>query len=93
MDDPKSVLSAVLDGGQVIDIGKGLTLAKRRVAGTHRLEITGADRSTLDWLRSLGCFTEIHQFTLRVFIPYGGTRDPITILEVLLEQRDVAQAA
>jgi len=91
--DPTSILTAVSEGGQVIDLRQGLTLAKRRVAGTHRLEITGADRSTLDWLRSLGCFTEIHQFTLRVFIPYGGECDPITILEALLEQKAIAQTA
>ena len=38
-------------------------------------------------------FTEIHQFTLRVFIPYGGECNPITILETLLDQKAMAQAA
>jgi hypothetical protein len=50
------------------------------VAGKDRLEITGADRPTLDWLRSLGCFTEIHQFALRVFIPFGEGVDSLGII-------------
>lgn len=30
--------------------------------------------STLPWLRSIGCFSEIHQYQLRVFVPSG---DPV----------------
>ena len=67
--DPASVLAAVRAGGQTVDLGRGLTLQARRVAGEQRLEITGGGRITLPWLKSLGCFSETHQFTLRVFMP------------------------
>ena len=91
--DPSSVHTAVAEGGQVIDLGQGLELAKRRVAGNNRLEITGADRVTLDWLRSLGCFTEIHQFTLRVFVPFGENIDTTAILANIMGQGEMELAA
>jgi hypothetical protein len=77
----------------VIDLGQGLELAKRCVAGNNRLEITGADRVTLDWLRSLGCFTEIHQFTLRVFVPFGENIDITAILANIMGQGEMELAA
>ena len=78
--DPASIYAAVVEGQKAVEIGSGLSLTERRVAGHKRLEITGADRATLDWLRSLGCFTEIHQFVLRVFVPHGDKDTTITIL-------------
>ena len=78
--DPASIYVAVVEGQKAVEIGAGLTLTERRVAGHKRLEITGADRATLDWLRSLGCFTEIHQFVLRVFVPHGDKDATIAIL-------------
>ena len=65
----------------------GGTLSRRRVAGRDRLEITGADRAALDWLRSLGCFTEIHQFALRVFVPFGEGVDSLDLLQRIVMQR------
>lgn len=59
----------------------------------NRLEITGADRVTLDWLRSLGCFTEIHQFTLRVFVPFGENIDTTAILANIMGQGEMELAA
>ena len=84
--DPRSIISAVVEGAQSVDLGRGLSLARKRVAGNMRLEITGADRPTLDWLRCLGCFTEIHQFVLRVFVPHGDEDVTQGILETILGQ-------
>ena len=84
---PASLLSAVVDGGRTVEILPGLSLSRRRVAGRDRLEITGADRATLDWLRSLGCFTEIHQFALRVFAPFGEGVDSLDLLQRIVMQR------
>jgi hypothetical protein len=70
-----------------VELIPGLTLARRRVAGKDRLEITGADRPTLDWLRSLGCFTEIHQFALRVFVPFGDGVDSESVLAAIMDRR------
>lgn len=91
--DAASILTAVLEGGHVHDFGNGLTLAKRRVAGHDRLEVAGADKATVAWLRSCGCFTEIHQFTLRLFIPHGGDLDPLPVIRALLGQIVSEQAA
>lgn len=90
--DPVSVLSAVVDGARTVDLFPGLTLARRRVAGKDRLEITGADRATLDWLRSLGCFTEIHQFALRVFVPFGEGVDSLEVLARIMERKGAMAA-
>lgn len=90
--DPASLLSAVVDGARTVELTPGLTLTRRRVAGKERLEITGVDRPTLDWLRSLGCFTEIHQFALRVFVPFGDGVDTLGVVARIVE-RDCAKAA
>ena len=39
------------------------------VNGKARVEIGGAPHGQLDWLKSLGCFTEIIQYRTRIFIP------------------------
>jgi hypothetical protein len=46
-----------------------MTLARRRVNGELRLELSGAPADRLTWLKSLGCFTEIIQYRTRVFVP------------------------
>ena len=90
--DPVSLLTAVVDGARSVELIPGLTLARRRVAGKDRLEITGADRPTLDWLRSLGCFTEIHQFTLRVFVPFGEGVDSLSVVACIVAGREAMAA-
>lgn len=84
--DPAGLLAAAVEAAQVVDLGQGLSLQRRRVAGRDRLEITGADRTTLDWLRGLGCFTEIYQYTLRVFIPYGNGADSVGVIARIVGQ-------
>jgi hypothetical protein len=91
--DPASLLAAVVDGPQTVEIGPGLTLARRRVAGRDRLEITGADRATLAWLRDLGCFSEIHQFALRLFLPFGEGADSLGVLTRILAGKTGLRAA
>ncbi|MCZ8081428.1 MAG: strawberry notch C-terminal domain-containing protein, partial [Rhodobacteraceae bacterium] len=85
--DPAGLLAAVVDAARSVELIPGLTLARRRVAGKDRLEITGADRPTLDWLRSLGCFTEIHQFALRVFVPFGDGVDSLAVLQRIIAKQ------
>lgn len=45
------------------------TLKRSRVAGELRIEIVGAPIEHLEWLKSIGCFTEIISYRTRVFIP------------------------
>ena len=63
-----------------VDLGSGLTLTRRRVAGNVRLEINGAQKDTIDGLKALGCFTEIIAFQLRIFVPHGAGVDAEEIL-------------
>jgi hypothetical protein len=90
--DPAGLLAAVVDAARSVELIPGLTLARRRVAGKDRLEITGADRPTLDWLRSLGCFTEIHQFALRVFVPFGDGVDSLAVLQRIIAKQHAMAA-
>jgi hypothetical protein len=90
--DPAGLLAAVVDAARSVELIPGLTLARRRVAGKDRLEITGADRPTLDWLRSLGCFTEIHQFALRVFVPFGDGVDSLGVIARIVAGREAMAA-
>ena len=68
---PLEMLTAALGSSAPVDLGRGLTLTRRRVAGAVRLELGGADKGTIDGLKALGCFTEIIAFQLRVFVPQG----------------------
>ncbi|WP_068117763.1 strawberry notch family protein [Tropicimonas marinistellae] len=77
---PQEMLTAALGSTAPVDLGRGLTLTRRRVAGAMRLEIDGADRGTIDGLKALGCFTEIIAFQLRVFVPHGEGVDTAAIL-------------
>ncbi len=77
---PQEMLTAALGSTAPVDLGRGLTLTRRRVAGAARLEIDGADRSAIDGLKALGCFTEIIAFQLRVFVPHGEGVDTAAIL-------------
>jgi hypothetical protein len=77
---PLEMLTAALGSTASVDLGRGLTLTRRRVAGAARLEIDGADRGMIDGLKALGCFTEIIAFQLRIFVPHGEGVDTAAIL-------------
>ncbi|MFG5382875.1 strawberry notch-like NTP hydrolase domain-containing protein [Yoonia sp. R2-816] len=65
----KACLVAARGQGDPVDLGRGLTLQTRRVAGRPRLEIAGFCRDQIETLKSQGCFTEIIAHQLRVFVP------------------------
>jgi hypothetical protein len=76
--DPASLeeqVDHVLRGGGTAQLGNDLTLRRSRVAGVHRLELTGASVDQVDRLKHLGAFTEIIAFQLRVFLPMGERGD------------------
>ena len=89
---PQEMLTAALGTTAPVDLGRGLTLTRRRVAGEMRLELGGADRGMIDGLKALGCFTEIIAFQLRVFLPHGDGIDTGSILARIVGQR-VAKVA
>ena len=77
---PQEMLTAALGTTVPVDLGRGLTLTRRRVAGEMRLELGGADRGMIEGLKAMGCFTEIISFQLRVFLPHGDGIDTGRIL-------------
>ncbi|MDE4142168.1 strawberry notch-like NTP hydrolase domain-containing protein [Phaeobacter gallaeciensis] len=76
----QDMLTAALGSTAPVDLGRGLTLTRRRVAGAARLEIDGADKGAIEGLKAVGCFTEIIAFQLRVFVPHGEGVDTAAIL-------------
>jgi hypothetical protein len=77
---PQEMLTAALGTTAPIDLGRNLSLTRRRVAGEMRLELSGADKGMINGLKALGCFTEIIAFQLRVFLPHGDGVDTLGIL-------------
>ena len=63
--------AAAMAGDGAVDLGRGLTLRARRVAGTKRLEVKGWDPAEVPALKAAGCFTEIIAYQLRAFVPVG----------------------
>ena len=90
---PKQILNAVLYAGARVNLNGGLEILSRQVAGQARLEICGADTPTRKWLVSIGCFTEIHQYQLRLFVPNTQCDLPIKILENILNTTGQSYAA
>jgi hypothetical protein len=84
---PQELLTAALGTTAPVDLGRGLTLTRRRVAGEMRLELGGADRGMIEGLKAMGCFTEIIAFQLRVFLPHGDGIDTGSILARIVRQR------
>ena len=89
---PQEMLTAALGSTAPVDLGRGLTLTRRRVAGAARLEIDGADRGTIDGLKAMGCFTEIIAFQLRVFVPHGEGVDTAAILGRIVGEGSASRA-
>ncbi|EKU73315.1 MULTISPECIES: strawberry notch family protein [Sphingomonadales] len=67
---PAEIIAAAsgIDGAQ-IDGLPGTRLIRVRVNGQQRFEIRDYPYDRLDWLKSLGAFTEIISFRTRVFLP------------------------
>lgn len=57
--------------GHSVDLARpfALTLKRAMVNGRQRVELGGAPYGQLEWLKSIGCFTEVIQYRTRVFIP------------------------
>jgi len=89
---PQEILTAALGTTAPVDLGRGLTLTRRRVEGEMRLELSGADRGMIEGLKALGCFTEIIAFQLRVFLPHGDGIDTGSILALIVGQRPAITA-
>ena len=75
---PDELVASAMTGDAAVEIGRGLTLRARRVAGAKRLELEGWQPSQVPALKAAGCFSEIIAHQLRVFVPVGeGAADVI----------------
>ena len=88
---PDELVAAALAGDATVDLGRGLTLRCRRVAGARRLELEGWRPEQVATLKAAGCFSEIIAHQLRVFVPAGdGAAD---VVEAIRAGRAAAAAA
>jgi hypothetical protein len=78
---PAELAAAAMAGDGAVDLGRGLTLRARRVAGTRRLEVEGWRPEQVDALKAAGCFTEIVAYQLRAFVPVGD--DAPAVIEAI----------
>ena len=85
---PEELAAAAMAGDGAVDLGRGLTLRARRVAGTRRLEVEGWRPAQVPALKAAGCFTEIVAHQLRAFVPVGEAA--AGVIEAIREGRAVA---
>jgi len=78
---PAELVAAAMAGDGAVDLGRGLTLRGRRVAGTRRLEVEGWRPEQVGDLKAAGCFTEIVAYQLRAFVPVGD--DAPAVIEAI----------
>ena len=88
---PAELAAAAMAGDGAVDLGRGLTLRARRVAGTRRLEVEGWRPEQAASLKAAGCFTEIVAYQLRAFVPVGETA--ATVIEAIRSGHGAAAAA
>lgn len=68
---PDEMVAAAMAGEGVVNLGRGLGLRARHVAGTRPPELEGWKPAQVPALQAAGCFTEIMAHQLRVFAPVG----------------------
>lgn len=74
---PENAYQAVYNHRQTIDLGRW-QLRSCQVSGKQRLEVTGfKSKAESDLLKTYGCFGEMIQWRLRLFIPANDTAIPV----------------
>jgi hypothetical protein len=85
-----SMQQSLLSGDQAFALRGGLTLKRARVMGEPRIELKGFDDQCLPQLKTLGLYSEIIAFTLRLFVPTGEKAEPT--LAALLDRHPLQNA-
>ncbi len=67
---PQDIVKSAFSG-RAVDLARPFPMTIRRalVNGNPRIELVGAPSEQLNWLKSIGCFTEVIQYRTRVFLP------------------------
>lgn len=76
---------------QSIHIPGGMTLRRVRVMNDYRVELIGFTDGMRDWLRSIGLFSEMINWKLRLFVPV--TDEGAAILSKLIERHRLVDVA
>ena len=66
---PAELHEEIITCGTSFPLTNGWRLARRRLAGTQRIEVEGPADGQIQALRQLGCITEIISYRTRVFVP------------------------
>ena len=79
----EEIYRAVLDDGQRIQLGGGLTLSRRLIDSQHRIFVKigtqRVSRPLMKRLESYGCFSEIVNSEALAFVPVHNMRGPFVI--------------
>ena len=88
---PADAWAAVGDGSGSLDLAGGLTVRRVRAMNEYRVEVSGFTAGMRDRLRSMGLYSEIIAWTLRMFIPAGASGPGI--LEKLMARHPLVAIA
>ena len=79
--DAATIYRLVWHDNSIQAVGDKWKIAKRYFKGDYRLEVLEVyDRADLNWLRTIGCFTEMPNSQMRVFIPLDKAEEIIEVL-------------
>jgi hypothetical protein len=79
---PREIFEAVLHRKETMPLAYGWKLRVSTVMSNQRLEIVGnLGNREVTWLKSLGCFTEVINWKMRVFVP--ANEEGIGVIEKL----------
>ena len=84
--DAATILTAIADENRRIGLAHGAALKLRRVGTGKRIEIENAPSPLVASLKAAGCFTEIIQWRMRVFVPFDpeARETSLSIIEKVL---------
>jgi len=66
---PSQALALLREGHTVLDLTDGLQLRRARLMQVNRIELTGFGPTAVDRLKTMGLFSEIVSWKLRLFVP------------------------
>lgn len=87
---PEAAFLDLRDGKVILHLADGLQLRRARVMGDHRIELLNFDSGERERLKADGLFSEIIQWTLRMFVPTDDAG--AAVLAKVLARHPIAQS-
>ncbi|UXN57814.1 bifunctional class I SAM-dependent methyltransferase/DEAD/DEAH box helicase [Phyllobacterium zundukense] len=66
---PEAAWASLVDGSSIIGLASDMTLRRVRVMNNYRVELTGFTDGMRGWLTSIGLFSEMIAWKMRMFVP------------------------